>query len=326
MPAFIPKYTSETIEAQQLSETVDWGQRVLGVPALQEITKGEGIIVAVVDSGAHPNHPDMLNTFTMMSNHTKEDSPIDTGSGHGLAVSSIIAANDNNSGMIGVAPDAQIISCKVLGSNGSGGLRDVANGIKFAREHGAQVINLSLGSSTKSVLIEREVIKCINQGVIVVAASGNQGAAGVLHPGNMDEIISVGAVNKRKKVSDFSSIGPEVDIVGPGESILVANLQNGYSLNSGTSFASPFVAGIIALMISMRKGYTQEEVKKQLEAFAIDINEPGFDINSGHGLINPKRLVVDNIIKDIIESPIPPTQKEMSCIMRMLRKLWGKKG
>ncbi len=272
-----------------------WSLPQMGLNTAWDTTTGSSsVIVAVVDTGVDAAHPDLAGKITTGANvgFNFVDNNTNTADDHfhGTFVASIVAMNTNNSqGGAGVCWACKIMPLKVLDSTGSGSTFNVAAGIDWARTHGANVINLSLGSSAPDATMQTAVDNAWNAGVIVVAASGNDNGA-VLYPGAYANAIAVGSNNQAAVKSSFSNFGPELDVMAPGESVFGANCTcNGhtgyYATGSGTSFAAPHVAGVIGLLISA--GVTdKDQIKNRLYQTATDMDAAGFDNNTGWGRVN----------------------------------------
>lgn len=234
-----------------LSETEDWGQLFTGVPEAHKHTKGEGVSVAILDTGT-PNHSDITGNVIQSFNFSDSSTEFDC-QGHGTHVSGIIAALENDMGIIGVAPLAKIIGVKVLGESGTGNYESIERGIFAAIDAGANVINMSLGSPVEPPDSFHAAIKqAYDKGIIIVAAAGNDAGA-VNFPARYDEVIAVAAVDKNGQLARFSSRGDKVAVSAPGVDIYSTYLNNQYAVLNGTSQASPLVAGICALMLSWAK-------------------------------------------------------------------------
>ncbi len=283
-----------------LAETRDWGVRLLNIPSLWRLTEGEGIKVAILDTGITLTHPDLVGAFPRFSykDFTSSPSGISDQNGHGTHVAGIIAARKNNTGVVGVAPKADLIIGKVLGDNGAGTAKGIARGIDWAVEKGADIISMSLGSQVSVPLIHDAIKNAARQGVFLITAAGNDSLNFVDFPGAYKETVAVGSINESKRLSSFSSIGKEVTIVAPGENILSTYPPATYATLSGTSMATPFVAGVVALMLAKHKKYggktpinNQQDLENHLAMTAIDLGEAGFDEKFGYGLINPRSLI-----------------------------------
>lgn len=233
---------------QALSEIADWGLVSTGIPEAHKYTKGEGITVAVLDTGV-PNHNDLQGNILAGFNTTDEPSEFDM-QGHGTHVSGIIAALENGVGVVGVAPQARILPIKVLGDNGLSGWDEIEKGVMLAINSKVDIINLSLGSPVLPPESFHDIIKeATSKGIIVISAAGNNFSS-VAYPAAYDEVIAVAATDKMGNVADFSSPGPQVHIGAPGVNIYSTYLNNLYAMLCGTSQAAPFISGVCALILS----------------------------------------------------------------------------
>jgi subtilisin family serine protease len=182
---------------------------------------------------------------------------------------------------------------KVLTSAGYGSAESIAAGIIFAADHGASIINMSLGSATNSGTIAAAVDYAIRKNVVVVAASGNSltPPCSVNYPAALNKVIAVGATDSSDALASFSCTGPELDLVAPGKSILSTTLGGTSSLD-GTSFASPIVAGVAALMRSVNTTMSVSDLTRALDFTTTDLGGSGFDNNFGFGKVNAYAAVV----------------------------------
>ena len=283
-----------------LSEIQDWGLRMLNIPSLWRQTEGEGIKVAVLDTGISLNHHDLVGSVSRYNykDFTRSPHGIADQQGHGTHCAGIVAARKNNTGIVGVAPKAELIIGKVLGDDGSGSGENIANGIDWAVDKGADIISMSLGAQVDIPVIHESIKRAVSNGTFFLCAAGNDSLNYVDYPGAYEETIAVGSINRQKRLSSFSSIGEEVTIVAPGEDINSTYPPNSYAKLSGTSMATPFVAGVAALILSKHKKYggdtpinTQKELEEHLAMTAIDLGSIGFDNKYGWGLINPEALL-----------------------------------
>jgi subtilisin family serine protease len=266
----------------------NWGlDRVQAPEVWAQGYTGQGIIVAVVDTGVDYTHPDLNDNIWINSREIPNDGIDNDGNGfiddvlgwnfvnrtnnpfdedgHGTHVAGTIAAENNGFGITGVAYNAQIMPVKVLGSDG-GTYADVAAGIRYAADNGAQVINLSLGGSTSSYIVTEAVKYATERGAVVVMASGNEGRVQPSFPANLAQTwgISVGAIDWNNHLANFSNRAgrtPLDFVVAPGVSILSTTPNNTYSYFSGTSMATPHVAGVAALMLSANSNLQPAQVE-----------------------------------------------------------------
>jgi subtilisin family serine protease len=300
----LPPYRVEAVFTS-MAETIDWGIKLVGVPNLWRHTKGEGIKVAVLDTGIALEHPDLRDSIADAKDFTKSKSGPSDVAGHGTHVAGTIAARENSSGVIGAAPKCKLIIGKVLGDNGSGSAKSVSQGVYYAIDKGADIISMSLGSSSSSAMIHNSIKAAVKAGIFVVVAAGNEGPkiGTVGYPGRYDETITVGAIDSNKRIAKFSSRGTSVTIAAPGKDILSTYPPKGLAKLSGTSMATPLVSGIVALMLSKHNQFgsktpikSQKDLEQHLKDTAIDLGPDGWDPSYGHGLINPARLLAPKCV------------------------------
>ncbi len=264
---------------------------LLHIDKALQLAGNHKVTVAVIDTGIDYKHPDLKSQVLPPYNAV---SPADMSltDVHGTHVSGIIASESGNGiGGHGINPNARILPIDVF--NGGGGASDyvIAEGIMHAVEEGADVINMSLGGYGESQLLQDAVAKAIESGVTIVAAAGNEGWDEYSTPASYEGVISVGSTNSQNKLSSFSNYGPSVDIVAPGEAIYntVFDFMKGSSFAemSGTSMASPVVAGVVSLLKSKYPDLKPFEVEAILENTAKDLGDKGYDLKYANGLVDP---------------------------------------
>ncbi|OXS54353.1 cell wall-associated protease [Bacillus sp. V-88] len=254
---------------------------------LQELLKDKKLkdtVIAVVDTGVDHTLADLSNAVLKEDgyNFVGRNSDAMDDHGHGTHVSGIIAAEANNHySMAGINPHAKILPVKVLDASGSGDTEQIAYGIKYAVDHGAQVINLSLGGSYSRV-IEYALKYAHDHGVTVVAATGNDGMEGISYPGSSKYVVSVGATNNMDLVSDYSNFGNGIDLVAPGTDIPSLVPDGNVTYMSGTSMATPHVTAVAGLLLSQNDELTPAQVERVLTRTALDISFSEED-NPGDG-------------------------------------------
>ena len=234
---------------------ITWGVNRVHAPAAWDTTEGAGVKVAIIDSGIDLSHPDLVGKVDGgYSAITKTERPEDyqDDNGHGTHVSGTVAALRDGRGVVGVAPKARLYAVKVLDADGSGNLSDVIDGIVWAAKNGMQVANMSLGAPIDSEAMHAAVQFAKGSGLIIVAAAGNSGKE-VGFPGAYPETIAVSASDEHDHIAEFSSRGPQVQFIAPGVDIVSDKMGGGFVSYSGTSMASPHVAGLAALVVS--QGY-----------------------------------------------------------------------
>ena len=247
-------------------------------------TGSSSITIAVLDSGADMNHPELAGRIIQGFDFVNNDNLPQDDYGHGTHVAGIAAASANNGiGIAGVSWGAMIMPVKVLNSSGGGRFSDVAAGIVWATDHGAQIINMSLGGSNFSQTLEDAVNYSTARGTLLLAASGNSNTNMVLYPARFPQVMAVAATDASNQRASFSNYGPEVEIAAPGAGILSLWTGGGYNTISGTSMATPYVSGLAAILF----GYANNAsvVRDQLKQSALDVAPAGFDIYTGAGLI-----------------------------------------
>jgi thermitase len=272
-----------------------WSLPQIGLPTAWDTTTGSAnVVIAVIDTGVDPTHPDLSGKLVAGYNFVSNNTNTADDYFHGTFVAGIIAANANNGqGMAGACWACKIMPIKVLAANGSGSTFAVSQGIDWAVAHGAKVINLSLGGGGTSSL-QTSVDNAWNAGVIVVAASGNDNGP-VLYPAAYPNAIAVGSTNQAGARSTYSNWGAQLDLMAPGESVLglkcTCNGYNGgYGWSSGTSFAAPHVAGVVGLMIAA--GITSKTtIVSTLTSTATDMCAPGYDQTTGAGRVNAAKAI-----------------------------------
>lgn len=255
-------------------------------------TTGGGTIVAVIDTGVRGDHEDLAGAVLPgLDLVDGGDGRIDP-NGHGTHVAGIIAARASNGvGVAGGAPTVKILPVRVLDANGSGSSSDVTEGIIWAVDHGARVINLSLGGTTPSEGMRQAIKYANSKRVVVLAAAGNSGMQGspAIYPAAFPEPIAVGAVNSNLQRAAFSNVGAYVDVAAPGDGILstYGTSKTAYAYASGTSMATPYAAAAAALVIAADSSLSATAVRNRLESTARDLGAPGADAEYGKGLVNP---------------------------------------
>ena len=269
-----------------------WANDLLDIPGAWDTSTGCGVTVAVVDTGVDASHPDLSGAVEAGASYldggtfVEGDGNVDP-HGHGTHVAGTIGARaGNGEGGIGVAPGVEILPVRVLSANGSGWSSDVANGVIWATDNGAHVINLSLGSYGESSAITSAIDYAVDNGVVVVAAAGNSGAGGpASYPAASNVALAVAAINSSGNWASFSTTGDYVDIAAPGASVFSTLPGGTYASWSGTSMATPHVAGLAALLVADGLLGHGDVVDRIVES-ATDIDAAGHDSKTGAGLID----------------------------------------
>ncbi len=288
----IPKTPKIIFVTESIPEGyVSYGLSLIGAQTMWDRTKGENVVVAVIDTGIDYRHPELKDRVMGGKDFTGSKDFIDD-NGHGTHVAGIIAASGQK--ISGVAPKANLLAVKVLDKDGGGRDEDVADGIAWAVENGAEIISMSFGSADPSPAVRQAVRFAYKKGAVLIAAAGNEGDENidsdtVDYPAKYQETIAVAAVDAKKIVAPFSSKGPEVDVAGPGVDIYSTYLKGKYAYLSGTSMATPHISGAAALILSdckrvMGHKMTPQEVKNYLIMHTEDLGPKGKDNAYGYGL------------------------------------------
>lgn len=232
----------------QSFQEIPWGISRVNAQAAWDYTAGDGVKVVVIDTGVDYNHPDLAPNYKGGYNAiTGENDPMDD-QGHGTHVAGTIAAVKDGSGVAGVAPGSDLYAVKVLDKNGSGQYSWIIAGIEWAIENKMQVINMSLGGGGDLEAMKQVIEEADKAGITVVCAAGNDSGP-VNYPAKYPQSIAVSASDSSDKIAYFSSRGPEIEVIAPGVGIYSTRKSGGHVSLSGTSMASPHVAGLAAIAI-----------------------------------------------------------------------------
>ena len=272
-----------------------WGLDAVGAPLAWSVTRGPGVVVAVVDTGIAPA-PDLEGRVLPGWNVVEGTTDAVDDNGHGTHVAGTIGETaDNGLAEAGLAPEVSLLPVKVLDASGSGSDSDVATGIVWAADHAARVVNLSLGGAQRSRVLSDAVRYATAHGVLIVAAAGNESGA-VGYPARIGGVLGVGAVDSTLARASFSNTGTGLDIVAPGVGILQQTIGGapgsfGDATLSGTSMATPFVAATAALVLASKPGTSPASVARLLERTAQDLGVAGRDGETGYGLVRADRAL-----------------------------------
>lgn len=298
--AWLPPITIEEIDVNTLQDqTVDYWHGLVNTEEAFKHTKGEGVVVFVLDTTFKTAHPDLNdNILHEYAKSFTDDTTDEDLHGHGIHCLGIIGAIDNQIGVIGAAPNVKLVPVRVLNNQGSGSWNWIINGIRYAcdvnlgqYQNYKRIISMSLGGPSGSTEIENALKYARDKGVYVVAAAGNEGFDGskdtVSYPGAYDNLcITVASVSRLWKPSYFSSGGKAVDVAAFGESIYSTYKNNGYARLSGTSMATPMTAGLLALILStyLDITLTRDQLEVYLKKYAKDLEQAGEDDRTGAGV------------------------------------------
>lgn len=300
-----------------------WNFPLINVDTAWDTTTGEGVTIAIIDTGVaykdyglYRKAPDLANTrFVEGYNALKNNDQAYDNNGHGTHLAGIVAGSTNNGmGVAGIAYNASIMPIKVLDKNGNGTYADIAEGIYWAVDNGADIINLSLGGNAASSVLEDSIQYAFDNNVLIIAASGNSGVNSLMYPAAYnDRVLSVGAVRYDVSRANYSNYGTGLMLMAPGgdidmdqnydgnpDGILQQTLrrsggyvypnQFSYYFYRGTSVASPHVAGVAALVKSLGIN-DSSEIRLILTSTARDLGVQGYDISTGYGLVDASAAV-----------------------------------
>lgn len=281
------RYIEEDYEVNAL-QTIDWGVKKIKAPAVWDKTTGAGVKVAILDTGIGP-HPDL----SVKGGASFVGGDYSDGNGHGTHVAGTVAALNNTIGVLGAAYSADLYAVKVLNNGGSGSISGIVSGIEWSVNNGMHIINMSLGSSSYSKTLEDACNAAYAKNVLLVAAAGNSGnSAGtgdnVSYPARYASVIAVAATDSSDRRAGFSSTGPDVELAAPGVGIY-STYKNSYSTLSGTSMASPHVAGTAALVKAANPVLTNTQIRQILQSTTVNLGLP--KEHQGYGLVDAAAAV-----------------------------------
>jgi subtilisin len=284
-----------------------WGVKRIGAGLVHDSgNKGTDIKVAIIDSGIDYFHPDLDANFAGGYDFVNSDTDPMDDNGHGTHVAGTAAAEDDGTGVVGVAPEAKLYALKVLDSGGSGSWSNVIAALQWAVDNGIPITNNSYGSNTDpGSTVKAAFDNSAAAGILHIAAAGNSGnCAGknnkVSYPARYASVVAVAATNQDDVRPCFSSTGPAVELAAPGVDVNSTLLGGGYGTKSGTSVASPHVAGTAALVIAAGisdtngDGKINDEVRKRLQETADDLGAVGKDNQYGYGLVDADEAAIIN--------------------------------
>ena len=284
-----------------------WGLDKIDAPEGWDFTHGSDlVIVAIVDTGIDGTHPDLaskvLAGYNFVSSspiaaHTNSDD-----NSHGTHVAGIAAAITNNGvGVAGLGWESLLMPVKVLNSGGSGTYANVALGVRYAADNGAQIINMSLGGSASDRTLSEAVDYAYNKGCLLLAASGNYGWSTLLYPARYNNVMGVGRTDSNDQRYWTSNYGDGLNVMAPGSSIYSTVPGNSYGYKSGTSMSCPYASGLAALVWALIPD-ERNEVQQIIQDHAVDLGDPGWDQYYGYG-----RIDVLATLQDLFLVVSPPT-------------------
>lgn len=299
--SLFPFVREEVLSLQDAKQKAGWNITAFNLPKAWAKSRGEGVKVAVLDTGVDLDHPDLAKNLLPGINLVRPGTPPQDDNQHGTHVAGIIAAENNEIGMVGVAPAAKIIPVKVLDRRGNGSLLAVAQGIRWAADQGkADLICMSLGAPNPVQEVRKAIQYAQSKGVVCFVAAGNAGRTPRLfYPAEYSETVAIGSIDETLTRSSFSNTGDGLDFMAPGGRILSTVPDNWYAVLSGTSMAAPFATGVAALLLSYfrsKKSKAPSTANDYIEAFknhTVPIKNGDLKNNKflqGFGIIDPHKL------------------------------------
>jgi len=269
-----------------IGQTLPWGVDRIDAEVVHSTNKGYDVKVAILDTGIDLSNPDL---DVIGGANFSPGKSYDDKHGHGTHVAGIVAALDNKIGVIGVAPEVNLFAVKVLGNSGIGRWSDLIAGLQWCVDEGMDVANMSLGATSAPPDVLDACDVADKAGLLLVAAAGNEYGGSVIYPAKYDSVIAVSATNSADGLAYFSSVGNEVELAAPGVDINSTLLGGGYGEKSGTSMASPHVAGTAALVWAADTSLYNYEIRQKLQTTAEDIGLSTRE--QGYGLVDAAAAV-----------------------------------
>jgi subtilisin family serine protease len=297
-------YTSENLYGLSSTDPQIYGWELtkFNIPSLWRKCEGDGVIVAVIDTGCDLQHPDLKDNILPGKNFVNPSTEPQDDCGHGSHVCSTIAAVNNGYGIVGVAPKAKIVPLKALDGQGSGNIKHIIEAIYYAANYGSvDFITMSLGSARGSEALESAINYAYDKGCIVFCAAGNSGEnVDIMYPAKYEKTISIGAIDENLRRTSFTCSGESLDFLAPGHNIIGCAPQGGYATMSGTSMSNPFAVGCASLLLSYNRKYkkyslnTYEDYINVFKTTAKNLEDSrysGVKKYQGYGILNLYGLV-----------------------------------
>ncbi len=257
----VPEYGT----IKQASQEIPWGIKKIEAEKAWPYAQGKGVRVGILDTGIDLNHFDLKGNIKGGVNILSPNRQPRDDNGHGTHIAGTIGAVNNDYGVVGIAPQADLYAIKAFDRNGRANLSDIIRGINWAIDNKIQVLNMSFGFSEQSSIFSDAIRKAYNKGIVLVAASGNDGKNGTLdYPAQFNEVIAVSATTKEDTIAKYSNTGPNVDLAAPGDKIYSTWPGNSFRELSGTSMATGHVTGAVVLLLGQNRNISNEQVRRIL--------------------------------------------------------------
>lgn len=297
-----PYKRKEVLSLSQALKQYAWGITAFNLPDTWKHSQGEGVKIAVLDSGCDLNHHELKSNILQGINYVDPGKDPEDDDAHGTHVTGIICA-DNDGHIVGIAPKAKVYPIKVLDRNGNGDLNWIVQGLRWAIKRKVDIISMSLGCPRPVPDVWKEIKKAHSNGITIFVAAGNAGKTeDIFYPAAYPEVISIGAIDRNFKRADFSSTGPSLDFMAPGVDVLSTVPKNWYAVLSGTSMAQPFACGVAALLLSYSRNTPNSGIKlngmedymkifKEYTTPVVNGNYTNPEFYSGFGIIDPRKFM-----------------------------------
>jgi subtilisin len=297
----LPFERVDCLSIQDAKQKSGWNITAFDLPKAWQFTKGEGVVIAVLDTGCDLDHPDLKENLLPGKNYVRLGKPPVDGNGHGTHITGTLVAADNDIGVVGVCPKAKVRPIKVLDNKGNGNLLSVSRGIRWAVKQGVDIISMSLGAPVKVQQVRKAIQFAARKGVPTFVAAGNAGKTKeVFYPANYPETIAIGAIDEKFRRANFSNTGENLDFMAPGVDIVSTVPNDWYATLSGTSMATPFAVGVAALMLSYVRANksdvalkTVEDYRKCFRKYTTSAKGDRKKFYQGFGIIDPRKMIAE---------------------------------
>ena len=278
------------------AQVLGWEITKLGIDRQWLKSRGDGVTVAVIDTGCDPDHADIKDNIIGGYNFISNNEKFFDDNGHGSHVCGTICATDNGRGMVGIAPKAKIFALKVMDASGNGKSEAITKAIEFAIKHKVDIITMSLGSKYELKNVKSAIATASERNILIFCAAGNSGInQDIMYPARDKNTISIGSIDENLERTYYTCSGESLDFLAPGHNIMSILPGNRYGLMSGTSMSNPFAAGCAALYLSYYKQQhnikfiNQQDMINIFKQSAINLSNPAFRSKKyqGYGIIKP---------------------------------------
>jgi subtilisin family serine protease len=288
------RYSIQSIAPNDPFFENQWGLRKSLInTAWDSIVGDSSLIISVLDTGIDTLHPDLENRIIPGYDFVNEDSFHFDDNGHGTQVAGIIGAETNNSiGIAGIDWEAKVLPIKVLNEIGIGDAFDAAQGIYYAIENNARILNLSFGSYNSSTFLAEAIDSAYAAGCVIVACAGNDKTSLPFYPAAYPNVMGISATKQNDFIAEFSNFGNYIDFAAPGVNIYTTQRGGGYGIVSGTSYSCGFISGVISLLFADEPSLTNADVYNILKERSDDLGTTGWDPFYGYGRLNAIRALI----------------------------------